>query len=217
MSSLFDQFESMRKQSIPCALQSGAEVVDPETGKTGHVMLPGSKPIHFEIHQVSSNEMIEADAVLLAAKPPELTHEEARGGTMGMVKVSDGYDLDDPGYLAERHRLMPRRNAMVCLFGCDALRESTPGNSLDEKADAIVNRMGAVIVQWMADKIENFMLFAGVGEREVAIFLASSSAEPASSKNSKTKSPRASSKRASKGRTEPASPTNSGNPPASGE
>lgn len=157
-------------------------------GQIATVPAPNTQPIQFEITPLSSNQMIEADRVLHAAKPPALTEAVSRPGTVGSVQTHAGYDYDDPAYVAERDRLIPRRNAMICLFGCPALQETTPGGTLDEKINTILAEIPSVIVSWLSGELENHAMLAGVGEEAVASFFSEGSDGSKSSKNTNGRS-----------------------------
>ena len=203
MSNLFEQLSAMRTQRVPCALMSATEVFDATTGKNTVIRMPGAKPITFEIQQVSPQEIIDADDVLNQAKPPRLTHEESRAGTMGKVVVEDGFDEGDPGYIAERQKLLVKRNALLCIYGCPMLFETTPGETPLAKADKLMGSIGAIVLTWLTNQIERMTMFTGVGEEEVALFLADAPAGATSSGGSKPKAPRGGKSASSKGKTAP--------------
>lgn len=184
MSDLYSQFLETSALTIPCALQANAEVVDPETGLTRAVLAPGSKPMFFDLRHLTPDENLAADAVLNAAKPPPTFHEENRAGTVGSSKIQDGYDWDHPDYIAARQKLLPKRNAYVCLYGCPALMESTPGDTVEAKAQHLMKSISTFIVQWIASRLDNLGMFTGVGEEEVNLFLAGKSGGASSSAGS---------------------------------
>jgi hypothetical protein len=217
MSSLFEQLSGMQTKRIPCALQPATEIADPKTGQQRLVLLPDSKPIQFEIQQVTPNQMIESYSILMEAKPPRLTHTEARAGSMGPITVQDGYDYDDPDYIAARQKLLPLRNSLLCIYGCPALRETTPGATPQEQAKTLMDGIGSLVVEWLSNRIENQTMIAGVGEEEVASFLAGKSGAAKSSGSSRQKCPAGRKSSASTGSTARRSATKKGKRPASGK
>ncbi len=196
---------------------SAAEVIDPETGRSTVLRLPNAKPILFEIQQVSPHELMEADDLLNQAKPPRLTHEENRPGTMGTVTVQDGFDELDPTYIAERQKLLVKRNALLCIYGCPMLMETTPGNTPLDKAEKLMQSIGAIVLAWLTDKLEKMTMFTGVGESEVALFLADAPAGAKSSGGSNKKSQPGAKNGSSKGKTAARSNTSRTKRPSSGE
>ncbi len=217
MSTLFDQLSAMRSTRVPCALQSAAEVTDPQTGIATVVRLPGSEPILFEIQQVSPDELTAADAILDAAKPPAITRSETRPGTVGATLVQEGYDWDHPDYIAERQRLLVKRNALLCIYGCPALMESTPGVTPMDKAEALLNGIGSMVLSWLSTNLEKMTMFTGVGETEVALFLAGKSGDAKSSSDSKDARRGGKRAKSSSGSTAQRSTTKNGKRPVTGK
>lgn len=165
--SLFDQLAAAREVMIPVYLQSATFESDPETGRMAPVKVPGQEPIRFDIRSLSCDELVAADAVLDAAKPRKILRDEPGPRGVGMIQVEAGWDTDHPDYIKERSELLPQRHAMVCLAGCPALAESTPGNSMLEQARTLTERLPAVIVEWLAGEIEKIAMFNAVGHDAV--------------------------------------------------
>lgn len=216
MSDLFTDLATMRSSTVQCVLQSADEITDAK-GNPVPVLKPGSKPTIFEIIQISSNELSEADAILDEAKAPPIITKVAKPQTLGLTEVLEGYDFDHPDYLAARNKLLPRRAAYICLFGCPVLMATTPGTTTDEKAAQLLERVGATVIEWLRQKIENMVFFNGVGAEDVARFLAVNSGEPNGSSDTKEKTPRRRRNASSPNSTAPPSPTKSEKPPGSGE
>ena len=165
---LFEEFAGMTRRTVKVALKHEST----------------TKPIVFEIHTVTANEMLESDDVI-SAKPPAIYQDQASPSRVGTVKALVGYDHDDPKYIAERQKQLPVREAMICIYGCPALRETTPGTTAHEKADTLVQRIPAMVVSWLCQKIETISIEQAVGEEDVSLFLANGSGDSPNSRNSK--------------------------------
>jgi hypothetical protein len=200
---LFQQLSGMCRKTRPIVLQPGQKtnIQNPVTGRiqTETVPMPSSQPIRFEIHNLSPNEMIEADN-FITERPPAKYQEEPNPRGPGLIKVHVGYDEENPDYLAKRHQQSYLRDAAVCLAGCPALRESTPGETREQKAKTLTESLPAALLGWLANEIDTLTVITAVGEEEVESFLAAGSAAGKSS-NAKSAS--------SKGSTAPAGTTKS--------
>ena len=190
---LFEQLQEMRRTTIPVILQPGVRqmMLNARTGEMESRTAPmvGSAPIQFNIQSVSANEVIDADA-LVTAEPPKIFQEEASPSRIGTVQVLKGYDLDAPSYIAERQKQIPRRNAALCLYGCPALAETTPGETATEKIKNLLTGIPAMLLDWLANEIETISVLTAVGEAEVTSFLASVSVNTDTKSSPATKNPR---------------------------
>lgn len=184
---LFQQLSGMCRTTRPIVLQPGQKtnIQDPATGRVRTESLPlaGSKPIRFEVHNLTPNEMIEADAFITERAPAKYQEEPNPRGP-GLIRVHVGYDEEHPEYLAKRHEQSYLRDAAVCLFGCPMLRESTPGGNTPEKARKLAESLPAALLGWLANEIDTLTVITAVGEEEVESFLAAGSAAGTSSSDS---------------------------------
>jgi hypothetical protein len=191
---LFESLSGMQEKTIPAILQPGTRILIAAEGRSTVVPAPNTVPLRFEIQPITSNQLMVANEVLDAAVPPPLYEESARTGTMGMTKTPIGRDHDDPDYLARLAKLRPKRNAILCLHGCPALMETTPGVNVEEKAKALLSGVPAFVIIWLASELEDASFLAGVGEDKVAAFFQEGSAASGSSKStsgrSRTKGPK---------------------------
>ena len=183
--SLFASLQKMRRQTVQVVLQPGTRrnVTNSVTGVTSTLTDPmvGTNPLVFEIHSVTANEVVEADR-LITEHPPAIYQDEASPSRVGMVRVLKGYDLEDPKYIAARQAQIPMRDAAICLYGCPALAESTPGTTLNDKIAKLLAEIPGVLLDWLCREIETISLITAVGETDVASFLAAgSNASPSSS------------------------------------
>jgi hypothetical protein len=213
---LFEQLAGARDVLVPVVLQPGQFIRDAVTGRDIPIAVKGSSPIRFDIRTISGDEVSAADAILDKVKPPVIEREEPNPKGVGTIRVHAGYDHDSPDYVAQRNQLLPLRHAMVCLAGCPALLDSTPGDSPEAKAKLICTRLGAALVEWMAQQIENLAVLNAVGQEDVERFFPEGSGPSQKRPASGKASPRTSKRKSSAGSTEPTSPTGSGKPLADG-
>lgn len=187
MPNLFDELSSIRSAEIPIVLRP-AQMVPGLTGAPIPIALRDSRAVHLKVHAISPNELVAADSILDRASPPVIMREEPNPKGVGMVQVQAGYDYDQPAYVAARQRLLPLRHAMICLAGCTALTESTPGESLEHKAQLLCDKLGAAVVGWLAEQIENLAFLTAVGDEQVAAFFQQGSGGSPSSPGSNSRS-----------------------------
>ena len=210
---LFAQLEGMCRLKRPVILQPGqkTEYFDTATGKMQERTDPmiGTQPIRFEITNITANEAIEAEEMITAA-PPVITQEQPSPTRIGTVIAEVGRDYDHPAYLAQLRKEQPMKEAAICLFGCPALRESTPGNTVREKAEALVSRVPGALLGWLSEQINTLAALAAVGEKEVQDFLALGSGGVPSSADTSARSRTAGSGKSSKDSTAPTSSSKSG-------
>lgn len=189
---LFTRLETYRKALVPIAIQLSQTRQNAQTGGEETVAVENTTKLKFHIHSITSNELRDAEAVLDAAVAPKVYAEEPASTGHGMVKVLTGYDFEDPEYVAKRDSLLPRRHAHVALAGCPELMESTPGETLPQKVDALLDRIPSVVIQMIAYQIENLGVSGAVGQEDVDRFFTDASGGEASPKPSaSTKRPRA--------------------------
>lgn len=148
--------------------------------------LAAYEALTFEIHNLTTEEALKADAQIKAVPPPIFQKQESPGGR-GDVDALVGYDDQSPAYLNELRQQQPMKDAMICLYGCPALMESTPGETIDAKAEALIKNLPGGLIGWLADKIDTLQMLTAVGEEEVARFLSEGSTERNAS-NSSTRS-----------------------------
>ena len=206
---LYEDLQKMRRQTVQVALQPGSRRTDPRSGEIRTDPMLGTNPMTFEIHSVSANEIIEADQ-LVSAKPPVIYQEEPNPKGVGMIRVMNGYDLDHPDYIAERQAQVPRRDAAICLFGCPALAESTPGDGVIEKIDRLLADIPGVLLDWLCQEIETISIITAVGSEAVSSFLAEGSESGKDSPNTKPRSQAGAKSKRSSASTGPTSTTKSG-------
>ncbi len=194
---LFEQLNSLRSQAVPIALQSGTrypnpgfDAADPESRPYLTAPTTGTAPIKFEVHPVSADEIAAADAMITALPPIEFQEQPSPTGK-GLVNARIGPIYDDPAYLIEKQKQIPLRDAAICLYGCAALSESTPGTSLKEKIQSLTGKVPAAILEWLAREIGDISIITAVGEKDVASFLANASTDTGGKSSSGTKTGRA--------------------------
>ena len=192
---LFDQLQGIRQQAVRIVLQSGTRFANPAYNPQDPESEPyftsptiGTQPIVFEVHAVTANEINEADA-MIAVLPPPVYQEQTSPSGRGMVQVLVDYDYAEPAYVAKRQAQIPLRDATICLYGCQALGESTPGATIHEKAKALVEKVPAAVLEWLAREIGNLSMITAVGEEQVASFLARESTATGGKSSSDTSSP----------------------------
>jgi hypothetical protein len=169
---LFESLQSMRRQTRPIVIQPGQKMtVEDERGNilSKPIPLPHTGPIRFDVQSLTSDEMIDADS-LITATPPAKYQEEPNPRGVGVINVHIGYDEECPKYLAERHTQSYQRDAAVCLYGCPALMETTPGSSMAEKVKAITQNIPAALLSWLANEIDTLTVITAVGEEDVERF-----------------------------------------------
>lgn len=196
----------MRRQTVRVALQPGERITHPVTGASSTAPMAGTEPMVFEIHSISANEILDADRVITEA-PPKIFQDEPNPKGVGSVSVMKGYDHDDPDYISKRQAQVPRRNAMICLFGCPALAESTPGTQTGEKIEKLLSEIPGVLLDWLCEQIETISILSVVGDENVSSFLAEGSEATPSSSATKPRSPAGEKSKRSKDSKEPTSPT----------
>lgn len=221
--SLFNELKELRGQEVPVILQSGTRrpnpAYDPEDRTKGpaEIIDPtiGTKPIKFKIHSITANEMNEAEA-FITAKPRELFEEQPNPKGVGMVNSFVGYDYQDPNFILTRDRETPKRDAVICLRGCTALGESTPGESLEKKIETLMENIPAAILEWLAREIGTISILTAVGPKDVERFLSQGSESPKSSGPSSTPSRASAKGKSSRSKTGRTSATKSGKRRGSG-
>lgn len=178
---LFEQLNGLRQQTVPIALQSGTrqanpnyDARDPESRPYFTSPTTGTAPIQFMIHPISADEIAEAD-MMITELPPTEFQEQPSPGRVGTVQARIGPMYDDPAYLAAKQKQIPHRDAAICLFGCPALGETTPGITLKDKIQNLTSKVPAAILEWLAREIGDISIITAVGEKEVASFLANAS------------------------------------------
>lgn len=186
---LFERLASFRRRTTRVAIIPGQRIPDPQDPDGPSMVLPidGGEPMVFEIQEVTANEVIEADA-LITATPPPIFEDHPNPKGVGLVKVMVGYDYDCPKFIAQRTAQVPCRNAALCIFGCPALAETCPGNSLEDKARTLAAAIPAAVLYWLTEQIENTRTLGAGTEEAVAGFLARGSARSPSSKSTNKRS-----------------------------
>lgn len=216
---LFAQLEGMARIKRPVVLQpgQGVDYFDPESGKikTRTVPMVGVEPIRFEINNITADEALEAEA-MITAEAPKIIQEQPSPTRVGTVMAEVGRDYEDGAYLKALREQQPLKQAMVCLFGCEALRTTTPGNTLKEKAESLVKRIPGGLLGWLSEQIDTLAALTAVGEDEVASFLASVSADTPASRSSKGASKTGGSRKSSTGKKARTSTSSSAKRRASG-
>lgn len=139
-----------------------------------------------------------------------MKREEPSPNGIGTVEVQVGYDYEHPEYLRRVQEQRPLRDAAVCLFGCPALMETTPGADITAKVSSLVNKLPSGLLEWIAEKINTLAALTAVGEEEVAAFFSNGSEDSPSSPNSTDRSRTNGKRKPSNGKTERTSTTKSG-------
>jgi hypothetical protein len=208
---LFTQLEALCRLKRPVLFQPGTEIeyFDSSRGTMvkGTTPMEGVKPIRFEITSITANEALEAEG-MITASAPAIMQEQPAPQRVGTVMTQVGYDYEHPEYLKQLRKEQPMRDAAICILGCPALRETTPGETLREKADSLVKRVPGAMLVWMAEQVSTMAALTAVGEKEVADFLAHGSGATQSSQNTKGRSRTGGRKKSSKDSTDPTSTTN---------
>jgi hypothetical protein len=187
MHSIFSDLSKIGQTYTPVALRLGVEQTENDivTGREMKRLVAHaeSQAMKFMIRNITPNEVREADAMITACPPPVYEDRISPTGR-GSVKTLVGYDREEPQYLRDLEWQMPRRQAVICLHGCQGLAETTPGASIAEKADKILDKLPAPILSWLCDKIENIPCLFAVGEEEVERFLSQDSGGTPGTKSS---------------------------------
>lgn len=183
----FEDLAGYQQVLVPIALQLSQQQPAPGGGSETEGIAAAQK-IRLEIRNLTSRESEAADAIMDAAKPPPIHTEEP--AKVGVRRILTGYDFEDPDYLATRDRLNRKREAYVCLFGCPALMETTPGGNVEEKAATLRDRIPEVALRLICANIESLGVSSVVGQEEVDRFFTagSGSEDGASSPPSSTRS-----------------------------
>ena len=196
--SIFHQLEGIRQQTVPAVLQSGTRTPNPRfdprnPNSPPYLTAPttGTQPLRFDIHPITANEISDADS-LITELPPAIIQDQPSPTGRGVVQTRTGYDYEEPGYVARRQKQIPLRDAAICLYGCDGLRETTPGASIAAKAETLAAKVPAAILEWLKNEIGDIAMLTAVGEEEVASFLAAGSGNTVtpSSTGSRKRAPR---------------------------
>lgn len=174
---LFESLSALCRTTRPIALQPGMKVTVEGPGGMPvqqDVLLPGSRPIVFEVHNLSGDDMIACDKFITAEAPKKI---ETVAEKIGTKDVHVGYDYEDPKFVRERQEQSYQREAAICILGCPALRETTPGETLEEKSRELRAKAPAATITWLAEQIDTLTIFTAVGEEDVERFLASGSTD----------------------------------------
>ena len=207
---IFEQLSKLTRTTKKIALCMGDLVYDEITGSTQAQPAEDAERIVFEIHSITPNEEILAEA-MMTEKPPAKIEDHPSPKGVGMIRVHVGWDEEDPEYVRKLQAQLPMRNAMICLMGCPALRDTTPGGTPQEKARHICDNLPSPLVHLLSLHIERLCLYNRVGNEEVERFLEEGSASKVStsSKNSGERSPARKKSKPTKSSTAPTSPTKS--------
>ncbi len=185
---LYDSLKQTGRMLRKVALQPGQRVqsLDPSTGMIVERTEPliSAKPIVFEIHNLTGEEALLADSMITATPPAILQKQESPSGR-GDVEALVGYDDQHPGYLAELRKEQPKKDALICLFGCPALMESTPGSDNEQKVKNLIDNLPGGLIGWLADQIDNLQVLTAVGNEAVTRFLSAGSVEASASNSTK--------------------------------
>lgn len=216
---LFTKLQQTTKLIRKVALRPGQVVQyhDPNTGMLRERTEPlaACGALTFEIHNLTGDEALVADAKITAVPPPIYQKQESPSGR-GDVEVLVGHDDQSPVYLKELRKQQPTKDAVICLYGCPALMESTPGETVDQKAEALIKNLPGGLVGWLADQIDTLQMLTAVGEEEVARFLSNGS-KGRSASSSSTRSQTHGKNNSKKKRTARTSPTKKPKSPKHGD
>jgi hypothetical protein len=148
---------------------------------------PGAATMDFRVRSLTMAQREIAEAILDAAVPPATWIDEPgeRPGQLAK-RVPTGYDFDDPKYLAALRPLHERQAAFVALKGVDGLEEDTPGQTDADKTTALLEKMPAKMIKFLAAEIWN-MTYAQGDPND--FFTKEGSAHSPSSAPSPSKSP----------------------------
>lgn len=173
---LFEQISNLTTHTTRILLAPGERVYDENINSSYSVPAKEAKgnEIIFDIHAITPNQSILADSKI-TAKPPQVFEEHPNPKGVGIVRVMVGYDDQDPSYIALIQTQKPMRDAYIALMGCELLFETAPGNTLDEKANSILEKFPAFIVEFLALNIERISIYNRVGNDDVESFLAAGS------------------------------------------
>lgn len=206
---LFTKLQQTTRLIRKVALRPGQVVqyFDSSTGKLRERTEPlaACEALTFEIHNLTTEEALKADAQITVVPPPILQKQESPSGR-GDVDALVGYDDQNPEYLNKLRQQQPTKDAFICLYGCPDLMASTPGESIEAKAEALIKNLPGGLIGWLADKIDTLQMLTAVGEEEVARFLSEGSTE-ASASDSTNRSQTNGRKRSKKKQTARISPT----------
>jgi hypothetical protein len=190
-SSIFGDLSKIGNTYTKVAIRLGVEETEKDvvTGREIKRLVPHaeSPAMAFMIRNITPNELKEADSMIVAS-PPAVYEDRISPTGRGSVRTLVGYDREEPQYLRDLESQMPRRQAVICLYGCQGLAGSTPGSSLTEKVDQLVDKVPAPLLAWLCEKIENIPCLFAVGEEEVERFLSQDSGDTPGTKSSSSAS-----------------------------
>jgi hypothetical protein len=121
------------------------------------IISPTSKtrPITMDCVELSSSSAETIDSMGYEVIPPITTKKVVSSDRVGMTDEADGYDETDPTYRKARLAMSLKQDAYVCLYGCPKLHEATPGNTTEDKAQALLDKGSQSIVAGLAYGIRN--------------------------------------------------------------
>ena len=114
----------------------------------------GARPAEFVVRGLSYREKEAAERIVSEVVPPRKTRMDVRPG-MPPTPVDDGFDENDPKYLAEREAAGHRRLLYICLKGVVGLEEKLSGRTITEKLDELAG-MNEKLVSYLASEVWHF-------------------------------------------------------------
>lgn len=133
----------------------------------------GDQPARFEIkpeaatHEITiraltDEERASLDLIVDKITPPPMYREDfADNGTTLKSRVPIGHDEEDTNYLLQRKAARAKQFAMVAITGCPSLRQSTEGESIEEKAELLRKKIDKQLIGFIAGNILNLGYTAG--------------------------------------------------------
>lgn len=155
---LFEQVEakSSEKHKIGISLVDYERVKVDENDKPTNLreVIKDEDIIYFEINPVTPDVDEAADKITSQVQPKPLM-EDRTDEQMGLIKVQNGYDYNEPEYLSKMAVLERKREIFICLACCEELMKSAPGKEIDEKIAAVKKKIARPIINSLFNCIIN--------------------------------------------------------------
>lgn len=172
--SLFASLADLTGYTRTLAIARPEDIVREEDGGSRFGVREGAATTPVEIRALTDAEREKCERLMSAVVPPPVFKDEFGPDGKLRSRVPAGYDEDAPEYLAKRAAARQVQIAQIALLGCAALRESTPGASLDEKTAALRQKVDGNLLEFIAGSIWNL----GYTGADAAHFFSTAASEP---------------------------------------
>lgn len=187
---MFDQLKNfgLTPRTIKLALPEHVTGSGPGSDQPPFNIRAGAPTVEVTIRPLTMAERSASDLIMDAVQPPPLFREEP-GDRPGMPprRVQDGFDHDDPDYIAKIRVLNDKHDAHVVLHGMVGLLESTPGADVDAKIASILQSMASKLIRFVAEEIRNASWVPGSPDEFFTIEGSSSTPSSETSQNQNPK------------------------------